>query len=103
MEPKDIKKAESTSPGFEPRAWNTVKFERLSEQQVAALQTVRAVHDGNVRWTAVQILTGQIELTLHYVDEESRRCMRLDPDTIYARRIVVLEDGSVRIKEQVSL
>ena len=79
-----------------------MRFDRLSQAQQEALNAVRAVHD-SVRWAAVELNNHSVEMTLWYVDEEAQRSMRVDPDTVYCRRMVVVEDGSVRVKEMVAL
>ena len=100
MSKKDTKKADL---GRAEATWNTVKYEALSRPQIDALQMARAAHDGNVRWGAVKLVSGSVELTLHYIDGEARECMAQDPGTTYARRVVIEESGDVRIKELVSL
>ena len=102
------KKDKKVDLGHDAERWNTVKYDRLSRPQVDALQMARAAHDGNVRWSAVELMAadevgGYIELTLHFIDAEAREAMRQDPTSTYARRVVVLEDGSVRVKEMTSL
>ena len=99
MEPQDLKHAE----GIAKRRWNSVRYERLSREQADALQLCRTVYDGNVRWSAVELQGRKVELTIWCVDGEAARAMREDPESIYARRIVIDEAGQVRGKEMVSL
>ena len=80
---------------------NTVPFAQLSRAQVDVLSAARAAH-GDVRWTGVRILTGQVEMTMHFIDGECRQHMRADPGSTYARRVLVAEDGSIIHKEVVS-